>query len=105
MESNFVVWYPNQTEGPDDFSVPLKQAHQEGSDKQNSVNADPGLAAEKEKENEAAGDAGLHRRGLSYGVDDRPPFHIALICAFQVLCISSFLHHLIQNIERKKPVC
>ena len=66
----------------DDCSVPLRQEYE-----LKSVNVDENVNAEEncyDNEKEEKPKPGYKMKGLVYGVDDRPPFQIAIVCAFQV---------------------
>ena len=66
----------------DECSVPLGQEYE-----LKSVNVDEKVNVEEncgDNEKEGKPKPGYKMKGLVYGVDDRPPFQIAIVCAFQV---------------------
>ena len=66
----------------DECSVPLRQEYE-----LKSVNVDEKVNVDDnggENEKEEKLKPGHKMKGLVYGVDDRPPFQIAIVCAFQV---------------------
>ena len=66
----------------DEYSVPLRQEYE-----LKSVNVDENVKTEENSgnsEKEEKPKPGYKMKGLVYGVDDRPPFQIAIVCAFQV---------------------
>ena len=66
----------------DGCSVPLRQEYELKSvDVDEKVNEDDNGG---DNETEEKPKPGYKMKGLVYGVDDRPPFQIAIVCAFQV---------------------
>ena len=78
MEENN-IWKARNSYNMDGSSVPLRK--DEDLAKPNGVTADMDKDERKEEEKIQPG---FKKRGLVYGVDDRPPLNIALVCAFQV---------------------
>ena len=64
-----------------ELSVPLNPINDTTSQKDTKV-----VDGEKDGENieEKESETGRRSKRLVYGVDERPPFHIALVCALQV---------------------
>ncbi len=113
MESNFIIWLPRRSETQQEVAQMLRQgadvtknaASNDDVTKQNGgahsdVTRVDGVRLEEKgppgkpsgkppgKPLEGAGGKdfvpGYKLKGLVYGVDDRPPLQIALVCAFQV---------------------
>ena len=81
METNFIIWLPRKDE-QDERKVPLNDPDKDPN-KPNGVIVD--VVKEKEdEETPKAKQSGYKMKGLVYGVDDKPPLQIALVCAFQV---------------------
>ena len=78
MEENN-IWKPRNSYNMDDSSLPLRE--DEDLAKPIGVTVDMEKDERKEEEKNRPG---FKRKGLIYGVDDRPPLNIALVCAFQV---------------------
>ena len=74
------VWKRQELDETEETLVPPLQ---ENSIKPNSVAVDIDNEIETEK-TKGIREPGYKRKGIIYGVDDRPPFQIAIICAFQV---------------------
>ena len=89
MESNFIVWLPKKDDHlTEDSKVPLRQDEDFPPTKlNNGVTVD----VEKEKEIQRENLPGYKMKGLVYGVDDRPPLQIAIICALQVGVVQSII--------------
>ena len=89
MESNFIVWIPKKDDDlTEDSKVPLHQDEDSPSTQlNNGVTVDVG----KEKEIQREDLPGYKMKGLVYGVDDRPPLQIAIICALQVGVVQSII--------------
>ena len=89
MENNFNVWLPKKDDDPaEDSKIPLRQ------DEDSSlVQLNNGVIVDVEKEKEVKREdlPGYKMKGLVYGVDDRPPLQIAIICALQVCAVHSTL--------------
>ena len=86
MESNFIVWLPKKEDDIiDDSMMPLRPKHEDPGHATNTkLNNGVTLDVAYEKESKKENLPGHKRKGLIYGVDDRPPLQIAIICAFQV---------------------
>ena len=66
----------------DESSVPLRQ--DEDTMKPNQTKVAGGEDDEEKVEIEEDEEPGFKKKGLVYGVNDRPPFNITIVCAFQV---------------------
>ena len=77
MEENN-IWKPRNSYNMEDSSVPLRK--DEDLAKPSGVTVD----MDKDERKEEKIQPGFKKKGLVYGVDDRPPLNIALVCAFQV---------------------
>ena len=93
MESNFIVWLPKKEDDfIDDSMMPLRPKNENpvnatNTQLNNGVTIDVAYEKETKKENLP----GHKRKGLIYGVDDRPPLQIAIICAFQVSAAQQYV--------------
>ena len=73
----------------DDSKVPLNDTGEDVT-KANGVTVD---FVKEEDDGRKAKEPGYKMKGLIYGVNDRPPFQIALVCALQVGRISVIKFH------------
>ena len=80
METNFIIWLPRKEDKMDESNVPLNDSSEDVT-KRNAATVD--VVKEKEDVTKAK-EPEYKMKGLIYGVNDRPPFQIALVCALQV---------------------